>query len=112
MGRTFNLPFGICAFAYFNPTDVEDLPHAFTRINEPAFSHRKTGELSGGMQLHVEAVPPGAIVTDTDSHMVYFIGSARQLPLIIVQPVSSGNKITPSSWNLTNGMNAKVPLQR
>jgi len=110
----FSLPFGICAYAYFNPIIVEDLPHARARTNEPSFSNKKTGQISGGMQLHVESIPPpGAVVSAADNHKAYFIGSARQLPIANSNTVTIlGSKITPQFMEFTEGMNAKVPLQR
>ena len=110
----FTLPFGICAFAYFNPRKMADLPSANATRNEPAFSGKKTGLVTGGMQLHVEANPPdNAEVTPTDNHLAYFLGSARQLPMANSASTILGNIITDSFNNeFSGGPNARVPLER
>ena len=38
----FNLPFGICAFAYFSPVNLPGLPHAHMSAQQPSFSGKKT----------------------------------------------------------------------
>ena len=110
----FTLPFGICAFAYFNPRKMPDLPSASATRNEPAFSGKKTGIVTGGMQLHVEANPPDdAEITPTDNHLAYFLGSARQLAMANSAATILGNKITDAFNNeFSSGPNARVPLER
>ncbi len=113
MAAHFSLPFGICAFAYFNPATIgnSNIPTAKVRGNEPAFSGKKTGEIRGALQLHVEAVPPkGFDETDKDNHHTYFIGAAIQTPSAnnIV-----GNDISGQfNKEFSRGGNEKVPLQR
>ena len=110
----FTLPFGICAFAYFNPRKMPDLPSAIATRNEPAFSGKQTGLVTGGMQLHVEANPPSdAAITPTDNHLVYFLGSTRQLAMANSAATILGNKITDAFNNeFSSGPNARVPLER
>lgn len=110
----FMLPFGICAFAYFNPKKITGFPAAAASNNEPAFSSKKTGELSGGMQLHIEAIAPtpfkGQPLTDQQA---YFIGSATQMP---VAPDNSnnilGSSVEGQFREFSNPTSAKVPLER
>lgn len=110
----FTLPFGICAFAYFNPKKITGFPAAVASNNEPAFSSKKTGELSGGMQLHIEAIAPtplkGQPVIDEQA---YFIGSATQMP---VAPDNAnnilGSRIGGQFTEFSNPASAKVPLER
>ncbi|MCY7420213.1 MAG: hypothetical protein LH478_00485 [Chitinophagaceae bacterium] len=110
----FTLPFGICAFAYFNPGKIVGQPGASAAKNEPAFSGKKTGELNGAMQLQIEAtpiVPPKIKPAFTPAP--YFIGSARLLPKVNNGiPSILGTDITKSFSEFSNGPSAKVPLQR
>jgi hypothetical protein len=110
----FTLPFGICAFAYFNPRRMPDLPSARATRSEPAFLSKKTGPVNGGMQLHVEANPPSdAEITPTDNHFIYFLGSTTQLAMANSASTILGNKITDSFNNeFSSGPNARVPLER
>ena len=110
----FTLPFGICAFAYFNPNKIGNLPSAKACKNEPAFSSKKTGELSGGMQLHINALPvtplKGKPVVDKQA---YFIGSARQMPILADNSNNIlGQKILSQFAEFSNSATAKVPLER
>ena len=113
MAAHFSLPFGICAFAYFNPTAIENLniPTAKARGNEPAFSGEKTGEVRGALQLHLEAIPPkGFAETGKDNHHTYFIGAAIQTPS---DNNILGNDISGQfNKEFSKGGNEKVPLQR
>jgi hypothetical protein len=110
----FTLPFGICAFAYFNPREIIDLPQSRTTVNSPEFSNKKVGAVTGGMQLHVEALPPpGVNISDTDNHLAYFVGSATQFPFANSTQTILGDKITPAFNNeFSTGPNARVPLER
>ena len=110
----FTLPFGICAFAYFNPQKIVGFPSTVASANEPAFSSKKTGELSGGMQMHINALPitplKGRPVIDQQP---YFIGSATQMP---VSPDNSNNILGQAIFGqfkeFSNSASAKVPLER
>jgi hypothetical protein len=110
----FTLPFGICVFAYFNPKKISGLPSASAINNEPAFSSKKTGELSGGMQLHINALPvtplKGNPVVDKQA---YFIGSATQMPILADNSNNIlGQKILNQFAEFSNSATAKVPLER
>jgi hypothetical protein len=110
----FTLPFGICAFAYFNPNKIVGLPSAKACANEPAFTSKKTGELSGGMQLHINALPvtplKGKSVADKQA---YFIGSATQMPTAADNSNNIlGQKILSQFAEFSNSFTAKVPLER
>ncbi len=111
MAAHFSLPFGICAFAYFNSKIVDGLPTAKAIKNQPNFSGKKTGEIDGAMQLHVEAIPPiGFVETDKDNHHTYFIGAAIQNP-----PFNNilGKDISDQfNKEFSTGGREKVPLQR
>ena len=114
MAANFSLPFGICANAYFNPSQIEKLPFAWAGFNEPKFSDKKKGELKGGLQLHLEAVPPkDNRASETDTHLSYFIGSATQ-ELAEGVNVNILGDIIGKQFNdeFSSGTNAKVPLER
>lgn len=114
VAANFTLPFGICAFAYFNPKKIVGLPGATVNTNEPQFSAKKTGELSGAMQMHIEAIEPtqGKIKT-ANNPAAYFIGSAT-----LVENANNGNTtilgtaISKSFSEFNTSFLAKVPLQR
>ncbi|OBX26617.1 hypothetical protein LX77_01084 [Gelidibacter algens] len=115
MAAHFSLPFGICAFAYFNPNIFDGLPSAKARANQPDFSTKKTGDLSGAMQLHLEAIPPkGVEVNDKDNHLTYFIGSAIQNPTDTITKINILGKDISGQFNkeFSRGGNEKVPLER
>ncbi len=114
VAANFSLPFGICAFAYFNPKKIVGFPGAVASTNEPIFSSKKTGELSGGMQLHIKATPPMAFKQKTNpDQQAYFIGSATQMP---VAPDHSNNILGKVIFDqfkeFSNSSTAKVPLER
>ncbi|WPU91896.1 hypothetical protein SNE25_21500 [Mucilaginibacter sabulilitoris] len=53
----FNLPFGMCAVAYFNPekSAATALPVASLNFNQPDFNTKKLGQLNGAIQLNAAA---------------------------------------------------------
>ena len=113
MAAHFSLPFGICAFAYFNPKKILNFPGAAASANEPAFSGKKTGELSGAMQLHIEAMPAFSKIKTTVNQVAYFIGTVTQQPFVNNGLNSIlGNKITGQFGEFAIGSTAKVPLER
>jgi|GEM_PF-2661031 len=115
MAAHFTLPFGICAFAYFNPTITAGLPSAKASFNEPVFSGKKTGNLIGGMQLHLEAVsPPEVAPNDKDNHQTYFIGSVTQFSTGKNNQINILGDIISGQFKneFTIGGTVKVPLER
>ncbi|MBC7745707.1 MAG: hypothetical protein H7096_11445 [Flavobacterium sp.] len=111
----FTLPFGICAFAYFNPKKIDGFPGATTSANEPVFLSKKTGVLSGGMQLHIEATAPTASRLNTQpDKQAYFIGSARQMRIADDRSNNILGTIIAGQFNgeFADSANAKVPLER
>ena len=111
----FTLPFGICAFAYFNPKKIKDLPGAAATANEPIFSNTKTGDLAGAMQLRFEALPPPNVtISEKDNSKTYFIGSVTQLADARGQTFDVLGKIVGPQFRseFSLGNTAKVPLER
>jgi hypothetical protein len=115
MAANFSLPFGICAVAYFNPKAFPDLPGATAKSNMPVFQGKKTGPLSGGMQLQVKAQPNAFFKkTDTDNRFTYFLGSARLSPLPNGRNNATilGNIISNQFFEFAATKTAKLPLQQ
>jgi hypothetical protein len=111
----FGLPFGICAFAYFNPIKIDGVPSAKARKNQPSFSDKNTGDISGAMQLRVDALPPpGITATEKDNHQTYFIGSVTQRPAGVGQQFDILGKTVGDQFSqeFSIGATAKVPLTR
>ena len=110
----FTLPFGICAFAYFNPKKIAGFPSAVANANEPGFSGKKTGELNGAMQLQMQATEQTPSIIKTGNNPVpYFMGSARLLPNVNNGSTPILGTVVKNSFSeFTNGLSAKVPLQR
>jgi hypothetical protein len=115
VAANFSLPFGICALAYFNPKHSINFPGATAAGNEPVFSSKKTGEITGGMQLQVKALPlPFLNKAATENRFTYFIGSARQLPIANGNNNATilGDKITQQFLEFSGTKSAKLPLQQ
>ena len=111
----FTLPFGICAFAYFNPKKIVGFPSATASANEPAFLSKKTGVLTGGMQLHIEATAPIASKLNTrPDRQAYFIGSARQMSIAPDRSNNMLGTLITDQFNsdFADSVTAKVPLER
>jgi hypothetical protein len=114
IAANFTLPFGICAFAYFNPKKIGGLPLATVATNEPRFVATKTGDVNGAMQLHMQATEPAPSKIKTAiTAAPYFIGTAT-----LVTNANDGNTsilgqdISISFAEFSVAPLAKVPLQR